>query len=152
MLWVGAVLYDGGSSPVDSAVIDAVQRGQWGPGDPLSCLYHSLQAFAVHGRSAAVPRADAVGQTALHDTAVEVAEDLCRHAKLPQPPQKIQPLLCFLDQLCCVGGPCEVLSDVDPEVLKAAHPLHFKIPDKQWLVRSPLLPHVHYHLLRLVCV
>lgn len=72
--------------------------------------------------------------------------------RLPQSPQEIQPLLSFLDQLYCVGGPCEVLRDVDPEVFKAAHPLHFKLPDKRWLMRCPPLPHVHYHLLRLVCV
>lgn len=62
--------------------------------------------------------------------------------KLPQSPQEIQPLLSFLDQLCCVGGPCEVLSDVDLEAFKAAHPLHFKLQDKQWLMTSlpPPLP------------
>ena len=61
---------------MDSAVVYALQRGQWSPGDPLSVLNHSLQAFAVHGCDAAVPHSDAAGQDALHDAAVEVAEDL----------------------------------------------------------------------------
>ena len=33
MLGVGGVFEDGGSSPVDSAVVDTPQRGQWSPGD-----------------------------------------------------------------------------------------------------------------------
>ena len=41
MLGVGGDFEDGGSSPVDSVVIDALQRGQWTPGDLLSSLYHS---------------------------------------------------------------------------------------------------------------
>ena len=51
MLGVGGVFEDGDSSPVDSAVVDALQRGQWSPGDLLCSLYRSLRAFAVHSRS-----------------------------------------------------------------------------------------------------
>ena len=40
---------------VDSAVVDALQRGQWSPGDLLCSLYNSLQAFAVQSRIAAIP-------------------------------------------------------------------------------------------------
>lgn len=69
---------------MDSAVVDALQRGQWCPDDPLSALDHSLQAFAVHGCGAAVPHSDAAGQNALNNAAVEVAEDLAGHPKLPQ--------------------------------------------------------------------
>ena len=47
VLGVGLVFEDGGSSPVDSAVVDALQRGQWSPGDLLSSLYHSLQVSKV---------------------------------------------------------------------------------------------------------
>ena len=47
MLGVGGVFENGDSSPVDSAVVDALQRGEWSPDDPLSCLDHSLQAFAA---------------------------------------------------------------------------------------------------------
>ena len=62
MLGVGGVFEDGGSSPVDSVVVEALQRGQWSPGDLLSRLYHSLQAFAVQSISAAVPDGDTTAQ------------------------------------------------------------------------------------------
>ena len=152
MLGVGGVLEYGGSSPVDSAVVDALQRGQWGSDDPLCSLYHSLQSSAVQSGSAAVPDGDTAGQDALNNGAVEVSEDLRRHAKLPQPPQEVQPLLGFLNQLCGVECPSEVVADVDAEVLEAAHPLYFKLPDEQWPMRTPFLPQVHYHLLGLVLV
>ena len=89
----GGVLEYGGSSPVDSAVVDALQRGQWGSDDLLCSLYQSLQSSAVQIRSAAVPGGDTAGQEALKNAAVDVSEDLRRHAKLPQPPQEVQPLL-----------------------------------------------------------
>ena len=38
VLGVGGVFEGGGISPVDSAVVDVLQRGQWTPGD----LLHSL--------------------------------------------------------------------------------------------------------------
>ena len=44
---MSGVFDDGGSSPVDSAVVDALQRGLWCPGDLRRSLYYSLQAFAV---------------------------------------------------------------------------------------------------------
>ena len=45
---------------------------------------------------------------------------------------------------------CVVLSVA--EVLEAAHPLYFKLPDEQWPMRTPFLPQVHYHLFGLVLV
>ena len=85
---MGGVFEDRGSSPVDSVVINALQRGQWSPADLLCSLYHSLQASVVQSRSAALTDGDTAGQDAL-DNAAELAEDLRRHAELPQPPQKI---------------------------------------------------------------
>ncbi len=73
MLWVGGVLKDGGSSPVNSAMVNGLQ---WGPDDLLGSLHHSLQMFAVPHFSAAIPHSDAAGQNALNNTSVEVAEDL----------------------------------------------------------------------------
>ena len=84
MLGVGGVFDNGGNSPVDSVVVDALQRGEWSPDDPLSCLYHSLQAFVVHDSGTAVPHSDATGRDALNNAAVEIPEDLNRHAKLPE--------------------------------------------------------------------
>lgn len=67
---------------MDSAVVGALQRG---PGDLPRSLHHSLQAFVVPSRNAAVPHGDAAGQHALNNPAVEVAEDLRQHTKIPQP-------------------------------------------------------------------
>ena len=53
---------------------------------------------------ASVPDGDTAGQDALNTTVVEAAEDLRQHAKLPQPPQDIQPLLGLFTS-------CVVLSD-----------------------------------------
>ena len=78
---------------MDSAVVNALQRGQWSPGNLLSSLYHSLQAFADQSRSAAVPDSDTAGQDHRSNASLEVAEDLRKHTKFPQPPQKIQLLL-----------------------------------------------------------
>ena len=90
--WMGSS-EDGGNSSVDSVVVNALQRGHWSSCDLLCSLYHSLQVFAVQSRSAALPDSDTTSQDALNNAAVEVAEDLRRHAKLPKPPQKIQLLL-----------------------------------------------------------
>ena len=75
MSGVGRVFDDGGSSSVDSAVVDALQRREWSPDDPLSCLHHSLQVFAVHDSGTAVPHSDATGQDTFNNTAVEIPED-----------------------------------------------------------------------------
>ena len=80
------------------------REGSGSPGDLLRSLYHSLQAFPVQSRSAAVPDGGTAGQDALNIAAVEVAEDLRRHAKLPQPPQKMQPCWALFTS-------CVVLSD-----------------------------------------
>ncbi len=63
MLWVGGVLKDGGSSPVNSAMVNGLQRGQWSPDDLHSSLHHSLQMFAVPHCCAAIPHSDAASQT-----------------------------------------------------------------------------------------
>ncbi len=127
---------------MNSVMVNGLQRGQWSPDDLLCSLHHSLHTSVVY----AIPHSDAAGQNALNNTAVEVAEDLRWHAK----PWEVQPLLCFLNQLGGVECPGEVLADVDPQVSKAVHPFYFKISDKQCLVSSSVLSHVHYSLLCLV--
>ena len=102
--------------------------------------------------TAAIPDGDTASKEALNNAAVEFTEDLRWHAKLPQPPQKIQPLLGPLYQVCGGEWPNEVITDVDFQVFEAALSLYFKLLDVQWPMRSPFLPFVHYHLLRLVRV
>ena len=41
---------------------------------------------------------------------------------------------------------------MDPQVFEVVHPLNLKTSDEQWLMRPPLLPHVHNHLFGLVSV
>ena len=60
--------------------------------------------------------------------------------------------LCFLDQLGDVAHPHEIITDVHAQEFKAAYSLHLRLSDFQWLLRSSLLPHVHYYLLGLVYV
>ena len=60
-------------SPVDSAVVDALQRGQWSPGDLRSGPNPSLQATTVRSSSAAVSRRDgALSQPALFRAGISV--------------------------------------------------------------------------------
>lgn len=101
------------------ALVDALQRGQWGPGPPSAGVCD-----------------DAAGQDTFDDAAADVAEDLRRHAKLPQPPQRVQPLLGPLDQLRGVQCPDEVLTNVNAQGHEAAQVLHFQLLHVQWPMRS----------------
>ncbi len=51
-----------------------------------------------------------------------------------------------------MSGPCEILSDVNAEELKAVYPLHRCLVDGDGCVFSALSPEIHYQLLGLVDV
>lgn len=51
----------------------------------------------------------------------------------------MQPLLSPPHHLCGVQCPTKIVTEVDLQVLIDAHPLYLKIPDEQWLMRSPPL-------------
>ncbi|KAK3544580.1 hypothetical protein QTP86_017660 [Hemibagrus guttatus] len=70
------------------------------------------------------------------------SRDLKWHAKLPQPPQEVQPLLCLLNQLGGVECPCEVLTDVDPQ---EACLTGIRKLVQDWIYQSP------YHVIWLNC-
>ncbi len=57
----------------------------------------------------------------LHSAGVEGSEDSGARSKLPQPSQEEETLMCLLQHCICVSRPCEILSDVNAEELKAAH-------------------------------
>ncbi len=80
------------------------------------------------------PGGDAAGQDALHSAGVEGSEDSGARSKLPQPSQEEEALMCRLQHYICVSRPCEILSDVNAEELKAAHPLHRCLVDVEWEV------------------
>ncbi len=55
---------------------------------------------------------------------IESFQDSWRDPEFPQLSQMVQPLPGFLHLCLDVCSPCQVLGDVDTEVLEAAHPLH----------------------------
>ncbi len=86
--------------------------------------YDPLQSFAVASVVVSKPGGDAAGQDALHSAGVELSEDAGAHSKLPQPSPEEEALVCLLQHCICVSRPCEILSDVNAEELKAVYPLH----------------------------
>ncbi len=60
--------------------------------------------------------------------------------------------MCLLQHCICVSGPCEILSDVNAEELKAVYPLHRCLVDGDGCVFSALSPEIHHQLLGLVDV
>ncbi len=52
----------------------------------------------------------------------------------------------------CVSGPCEILSDVNVEELKAVYPLHRCLVDGDGCVFSAPSPEIQHQLLGLVDV
>ncbi len=88
-------------------------------------------------------RASSAGQDALHSAGVECSEDAGAHSKLPQPSQEEEALMCLLQHCICVSGPCEILSDVNAEELKAVYPLHRCLVDGDGCVFSALSPEIH---------
>ncbi len=60
--------------------------------------------------------------------------------------------MCLLQHCICVSRPCEILSNVNVEVLKAVYPLHRCLVDGDGCVFSALSPEIHHQLLGLVDV
>ncbi len=50
--------------------------------------------------------------------------------------------MCLLQHCICVSGPCEILSDVNAEELKAVYPLHRCLVDGDGCVFSALSPEI----------
>ncbi len=111
-----------------------------------------LQSFAVASGAVSKPGGDAAGQDALHNAGVEGSEDSGSRSKLPQPSQEEEVLMYLLQHCVCVSRPCEILSDVNAEELKAVYPLHRCLVDGDGCVYSALSPEIHHQLLGLVDV
>ncbi len=60
--------------------------------------------------------------------------------------------MCLLQHCICVSRPCEILSDVKAEELKAVYPLHRCLVDGDGCMYSALSPEIHQQLLGLVDV
>ncbi len=74
------------------------------------------------------------------------------NSKLPQPSREEEALMWLLQHCICVSGPCEILSHVNAEELKAVYPLHRCLVDGDGCVFSALSPEIHHQLLGLVDV
>ncbi len=111
-----------------------------------------MQSFAVASSAVSKPGGNTAGQDALHSAGVEGPEDTGTHSKLPQPSQEEEALMCLLQHCICVSRPCEILSDVNAEELKAVYSLHRCLVDGDGCVFSALSPEIAHQLLGLVDV
>lgn len=112
--------------------VKLLQAGQLAPGDVLGRAHHPFQRLTVHVGAAAVPGGEAACQEALNGALVEVPEDLWFQSESLESPQSVQSLLGLPDYSDGVGGPCQVLIDVDTQVFKGVHTLHRCAVDGDW--------------------
>ncbi len=96
----------------------------WREGSSPPTMWRAVRTTDQVSSAVSKPGGDAAGQDALHSAGVEESEDAGARSKLPQPSQEEETLMCLLQHCICVSRPCEILSDVNAEELKAAHPLH----------------------------
>ncbi len=104
--------------------VDVLKGGKLTSNNVAGSSHGPLQGPAVVSGAVSKPGGDAAGQDALHSAGVEGSEDAGAHSKLPQPSQEEEALMCLLQHCIYVSRTCEILSDVNAEELKAAHPLH----------------------------
>ncbi len=101
--------------------VDVLEGGKLTSNNVAGCSHDPLQRPAVASGAVSKPGGDAAGQDALHSAGVEGSEDSGAHFKLPQPSQEEEALMCLLQPCICVSRPCEILVDVNAEVLKAVY-------------------------------
>ncbi len=137
---------------VNTSGVDILEGGKLTSNNVAGSSHDPLQSPAVASGAVSKPGGDTAGQDALHSAGVEGPEDSGARSKLPQPSQEEETLMCLLQHCICVSRPCEILSDVNAEELKAAHPLHRCLVDGDGCVFSALSPVIHHQLLGLVDV
>ncbi len=119
--------------------VDILEGGKLTSNNVAGSSHDPLQSPAVASGAVSKPGGDAAGQDALHSAGVEGPEDSGARSKLPQPSQEEETLMCLLQHCICVSRPCEILSDVNAEELKAGHPFHRCLVDGNGCVFSALL-------------
>ncbi len=127
--------------------VDILEGGKLTSNNVAGSSHDPLQSPAVASVAVSKPGGDAAGQDALHSAGVEGSEDAGARSKLPQPSQEEETLMCLLQHCICVSRPCEILGDVNAEVLKAVYPLHGCLVDGDGCVFSSLSPVIHQQLL-----
>jgi len=72
--------------------VDALQGWEMQPmmRSVLCCLHRPLEGLAISSRAAAEPGSNAGREDTLHGALVKASESFCRHAKLPESPQKVK--------------------------------------------------------------
>ncbi len=140
MGWVAGVLDDPSGFPYTLPGVDVLEGGKLTSNNVAGSLHNPLQSFAVASGVVFKPGSDAAGQDTLHSAGVEGSEDAGAHSKLPQPSQEEEALVCLLQHCICVSRPCEILSDVNAEELKAVYPLHRCLVDGDGCVFYALPP------------
>ncbi len=95
--------------------VDVLEGGKLASNNLAGSSHDPLQSFAVASGAVSKP----AGQDVLHSAGVEGSEDTGARSKLPQPSQEEEALMCLLQHCICVSRPCEILSDVNAEELKA---------------------------------
>ncbi len=148
MGWVAGVLDDPPGFPYKPPGVEVLEGGKLTSNNVAGSSHDPLQSFAVARGAVSKPGSDAAGQDTLHS--VEGSEDAGAHSKLPQRSQEEEALMCLLQHCICVSRPCEILSDVNAEELKAVYPLHRCLVDDDGCVFSALSPEIHHQLLGLV--
>ncbi len=138
--------------PYTTPGVDVLEGGKLTSNNGAGSSHDPLQSPAAASGAVSKPGGDAAGQDALHSAGVEGPEDSGARSKLPLPSQEEEALMCLLQHCICVSRPCEILSDVNAEELKAAHPLHRCLVDGDGCVFSALSPVIHHQLLGLVDV
>ncbi len=133
---VAGVIDDPPGFPYTPPSVDVLEGGKLTPNNVAGSSHNPLQSFAVASGAVSKPGGDAAGQDALNSAGVECSEDAGAHSKLPQPSQEEEALMCLLQHCICVSGPCEILSDVNAEELKAVYPLHRCLVDGDGCVFS----------------
>ncbi len=143
---VAGVLDDPPGFPYTLPGVNILGGGKLTFNNVAGSSHDPLQSFAVASGAVSKPGGDAAGQDALHSAGVEGSEDAQAHFKLPQPSQEEEVLMCLLQHCICVIRPCEILSDVNAEELKAVYPLHRCLVDGDECVFSALSPEIRHQL------
>ncbi|XP_035257605.1 uncharacterized protein LOC118218939 [Anguilla anguilla] len=87
-------------------------------------LFSTKQGSPVQRGAVPVPDGDVPQQDSLNGCRVEGFQDLLGDSERPQLSEVIQALPCLSHHSVGVQCPCQVLCDVDTEVLEISHPLY----------------------------
>ena len=65
------------------------------------------------GRAGAIPSCDTTRKNAFYGASIKVGENRCGNAKFPSSSEKVEALVGFLNNSVGMGGPGQVVGDLD---------------------------------------